>query len=140
MKLETRPWYNCLAWAFSQVLCKELPYRYGKYILNARLPLEEAFCQKASELGISVMQVDTLDELQSFELGFLVYGFFTEEIREGMHTTWVNSGFHVVLYHGNRFSHQNGCGVLPTYTSMRELQCMGYENPKYFAVNVKEQE
>ena len=141
MKLEPRPWYNCLAWAFAQVLGMPLTYRFGKYILNAKLPIAEAFSQKASEFGISVMQVDTIDELQNFEFGFIVYGYFQEEIPEGRHTTWVDTGFHVVLCQQNiRISHQNGCGVLPNYTTMGELQKMGYENPKFFAVTqVKEQ-
>lgn len=139
MKLETWPWYNCLAWAFAQVLDIRLPYRYGKYILNSKFPLSESFIQKVSEFAISVIQVNSLEELRDFKFGFLVYGFFLEEIREGSYTDYRYSGFHVVLYHEGALFHQNGCGVMPTTTSMKELQKSEYHNPLYFAVVPKEQ-
>ncbi len=139
--LETLPWYNCLTWAFSQVLGVQLPYCYGKYILNWRLPIEEAFCKKASELGVKVMQLDSLERLHEFKYGFLVYGYFLEEICEGNYTDYQYSGFHVVLCRRNRLFHQNGCGVMPTATSMEELQVCGYTKPLYFAVTgMKEQD
>ena len=134
MKFTTYPWYNCLAWAFSQVLCKQLPYKISRYVLNYRLPIIDAFKQKANELGVQIQHVDRFEELYAYESGFIVYGYFLEEKNEGYHTTYENSGFHVVLWKSNFLAHQNGCGVSPTTTTMGELQKMGYTDPKYFAV------
>ena len=134
MKFTTYPWYNCLAWAFSQILSKQLPYQFRKYVLNYKLPISDAFKQKADEFGISVKQIDNWEELKAYQSGFIVYGYFFEEKREGFHTTYENSGFHVVLWNNQILAHQNGCGITPTTTTMGELQKMEYTDPKYFAV------
>ena len=140
MKLETCPWYNCLAWAFAQVLGAQLPYRYRKYTLNPKSPIVEAFIQKAHELEIEVKPLNTLEQLQNFQFGFLVYGYFLEEVQERNHKSYEYSGFHVVLWHKSNLIHQNGCGAMPAYTSVDKLHKMGYSDPKYFAVIPKEQE
>lgn len=134
VRFTTYPWYNCLAWAFSQILCKQLPYKFRKYVLNSKLPITTAFEQKALELGLRVKQVEQWEYLEAYESGFIVYGYFLEELREGYHTSYEKSGFHVVLWNNHQLAHQNGCGVTPTSTTMGELQKMGYTYPKYFAV------
>ena len=141
MSMMTCPWYNCLAWAFSKVLNRELPCTaVRKFTLNHKKTINQAFIDKANEFDISVIKVDTFDELKKYQYGFLVYGFYTEEVRSGFITDYVDKGFHVVLYQDNTLLHQNGCGCFPTSTSMKELHKCGYQNPIYFAVVEKEQD
>ena len=99
----------------------------------------DAFEKKAQELGVNIKLVNSWDELCTQESGFVVFGYFLEEIQEGYHTTYENSGFHVVLWNNKLLAHQNGCGVTPTITTMSELQKMGYTNPIFFAVTSNKQ-
>ena len=141
MNMMSRPWYNCLAWAFSRVLGKELPGTdVRKFTLNHKKTIDQAFIDKANEFDISVIKVDTFEQLKRYQYGFLVFGFYMEEVRSGFITDYVYKGFHVVLYQDNTLFHQNGCGSFPISTSMKDLQNGGYTSPIYFAVVNKEQD
>lgn len=129
------PWYNCLAWAFSQVLHANIPYTHSrKFVLNYEKPIDIAFLEKAEEFGIKLKKVSTLEELDQHEYGFLVFGYYLEEIRCNGYKDYRHSDFHVVLFHGKMLFHQNGCGVMPTSISVKELQKSDYLDPIYFAV------
>ena len=129
------PWYNCLAWAFDQVLGKTLPCTHPrKYVLNYNKAIDIAFIEKACEFGINLKKISTLEEREQYQYGFLLFGYYLEEIQCNGYKDYRESGFHVVLYNGTRLFHQNGCGFIPTSTTMKELQNSGYINPVYFAV------
>ena len=129
------PWYNCLAWAFSQVLSKTLPYKKPRdFVLDYTKTIDVAFIEKAKEFGIKIKKVSSFEELQQYQKGFLVFGYYMEEIQCNGYKDYRDSDFHVVLFHGKKLFHQNGCGVMPTPVSMKALQKGYYLDPIYFAV------